>query len=84
LFLQEQIKDNNNNKQEVPLGYSFGLIFVSARTNKDIIINPLHASRWRCVCVFYCSAYYKAVRVRGGETMEDMCYERLRAEACVD
>ena len=20
----------------------------------------------------------------GGETMEDMCYERLRAEACVD
>ena len=23
-------------------------------------------------------------RVGGGETMEDMCYERLRAEACVD
>ena len=23
-----------------------------------------------CVCVYYCSTYYKAVR---GETMEDMC-----------
>ena len=25
-----------------------------------------------------------SVRVCGGETMEDMCYKRLRAEACVD
>jgi hypothetical protein len=33
------------------------------------------------VCVYYCSTYYKAVRVGGGE---DMCYERRRAEACVD
>ena len=30
-----------------------------------------------CVCVYYCSTYYKAVRVWGGGTMEDMCYERL-------
>jgi hypothetical protein len=30
------------------------------------------------VCVYYCSTYYKSVRVGGGgETMEDMCYERL-------
>jgi hypothetical protein len=37
------------------------------------------------VCVYYCSTYYKAVRVwGGGGTMEDMCCERLRAEACVD
>ncbi len=36
------------------------------------------------VCVYYCSIYYKAVRVGGGGTMEDMCYERLRSEACVD
>jgi hypothetical protein len=37
------------------------------------------------VCVYYCSTYYKDVRVGGGGgTMEDMCYERLRAEACVD
>jgi hypothetical protein len=36
-----------------------------------------------CVCVYYCSTYYKAVRVGGAGTMEDMCYERLRAEACV-
>ena len=37
------------------------------------------------VCVYYCSTYYKAVRVGGrGGTMEDMCYERLRDEACVD
>ena len=35
------------------------------------------------VHVYYCSTYYKAVRVGGGGTMEDMCYERLRAEACV-
>ena len=80
------------------------------------------------MCVYYCSTYYKAVRVggglffclsntgtavmnthihslsvfqtlspsreresvsklfawAGGETMEGMCYERLRAEDCVD
>jgi hypothetical protein len=36
------------------------------------------------VCVCYCSTYYKTVRVGGGGTMEDMCYERLRVEACVD
>ena len=36
------------------------------------------------VCVFYyCRTYYKAVRVGGGR-VEDMCYERRRAEACVD
>jgi hypothetical protein len=37
-----------------------------------------------CVCVYYCSTYYKAVRVGVGGTVEDMCYERLRSEACVD
>ena len=59
------------------------------------------------VCVYYCSTYYKAVRVGGGGKqwrcvclllqdlvqsclrggggiLEDMCYERRRAEACVD
>ena len=42
------------------------------------------------VCAYHCSTcykavrYYKAVRVGGGGgTMEGMCYERLRAEACV-
>ena len=36
------------------------------------------------VCVFYyCRTYYKAVRV-GGRRVEDMCYERRRAEAYVD
>ena len=30
--------------------------------------------------VYYCSTYYKAVREGG----EDMCYERLRAEASVN
>jgi hypothetical protein len=34
------------------------------------------------VCVYYCSTYYKDVREGGG--VEDMCYERLRAEACVN
>ena len=37
------------------------------------------------MCVFYyCRTYYKAVRVGGGRRVEDMCYERRRAEACVD
>jgi len=36
-----------------------------------------------CVCVYYCSTYYKAVREGGGE-VEDMCYEGLRAEAYVN
>jgi hypothetical protein len=36
------------------------------------------------VCVYYCSTYFKGVRVGGGRAMEDMCYERLRAEACVN
>jgi hypothetical protein len=35
------------------------------------------------VCVYYCRTYYKAVREGGGGEVEDMCYERLRAEACV-
>jgi hypothetical protein len=38
------------------------------------------------VCVYYYSTYYiiKDVRVGGeGGTMEDMCYERLRAKACM-
>ena len=37
-----------------------------------------------CVCVYYCSTYYKAVRGEGGWSVEDMCYERLRAEASVN
>ena len=37
------------------------------------------------VCVYYCSTYYKAVRGEGGRGRdEDMCYERLRAEASVN
>ncbi len=37
------------------------------------------------VCVFYyCRTYYKAVRVGGGGECIMMCYERRRAEACVD
>jgi hypothetical protein len=42
------------------------------------------ARAWTGVCVYYCSTYCKAVRGGGGETIEDMCYERLRAEACAD
>ena len=37
-----------------------------------------------CVCVYYCRTYYKAVRGGGRRRVEDMCYERRRAEACVD
>jgi len=36
------------------------------------------------MCVFYyCRTYYKVVRV-GKRRVEDMYYERRRAEACVD
>ena len=39
----------------------------------------------RAVCVYYCSTYYKAVRVCvGGGNNGGHVYERLRAEACVD
>jgi hypothetical protein len=36
------------------------------------------------VCVYYCRTYYKAVRGGGRRRVEDICYERRRAEACVD
>jgi hypothetical protein len=36
-----------------------------------------------CVCVYYCSIYYKAVRVGGRGIVEDMCCERRRAETPV-
>jgi len=35
-----------------------------------------------CVCLLL--QYYKAVREGGGGKVEDMCYERLRAEAYVN
>ena len=37
-----------------------------------------------CVCVYYCRTCYKAVRWGGRRRVEDMFYERRRAEACVD
>ena len=37
-----------------------------------------------CVCVYYCRTYYKAVRGGGRRRVDDMCYDRRRAEACVD
>jgi hypothetical protein len=49
-------------------------------------LGPLFRTAGHIVCVYYGSTYYKAVRV-GGEGKQwrtDMCYERLRAEACVD
>ena len=36
------------------------------------------------VCVYYCRTQYKAVCVGRGGILGDMCYERRRAEACVD
>ena len=38
----------------------------------------------RSVCVYYCRTYDKAVRGGGRRRVEDMCYERRQAEACVD
>jgi len=37
-----------------------------------------------CVCVYYFRTYYKACLRGGRRRVEDMCYERRRAEACVD
>ena len=36
------------------------------------------------VCVYYCRTYDKAVLGGGRRRVEDMSYERRRAEACVD
>ena len=36
------------------------------------------------VCVYFCRTYYKAVRGGGRRRVDDMCYDRRRAEACVD
>ncbi len=36
------------------------------------------------VCVYYCRTYYKAVRGGGRRRVDDMCYDRRRAKACVD
>jgi hypothetical protein len=36
------------------------------------------------VCVYYCRTYDKTVRGGGRRRVEDMCYERRQAEACVD
>ena len=44
--------------------------------------DPSHRIMILRVCVYHCSTYYKAVRGRG--VVEDMCYERRRAEALVD
>jgi hypothetical protein len=49
-----------------------------------VLMNPNTPKSTGPKCVFYyCRTYYKAVRV-GGRRVEDMCYERRRAEACVD
>ncbi len=39
---------------------------------------------YMCVCFYYCRTYYKAVRGGGRRRVDDMCYDRRRAEACVD
>ena len=56
----------------------------------------MYAASSDCVVFNYCRTYYKAVRVGvhrgavavsstgGRRRVEDMCYERRRAEACVD
>ncbi len=48
-------------------------------------IRELRECLWGSV-FYYCSTYYKAVRGGGGGGWggEDMCYERLRAEASVN
>jgi len=38
----------------------------------------------RCVCVFITAGPSAKLLAWGGGILEDMCYERRRAEACVD
>jgi len=38
----------------------------------------------KIVRVYYCSTFYKAVRMGKRGRVEVMCYERRRDEACVD
>ena len=44
---------------------------------------PRHLPNWNfhiIVCVYYCRTYYKAVRGGGRRRVDDMCYDRRRAE----
>ena len=78
------------------LGWTLGVLLERLREdNVSNYIVKLHNSQlsWTsyrverydvCVFVCYCSTYEKAVREGGGGEMEDMCYERLRAEADVN
>jgi hypothetical protein len=47
-------------------------------------LEKLSASTCPPLCVFVTAVPNTKVFVRGGGGMEDMCYERLRAEAGVD
>ena len=47
-------------------------------------LNHPSTSARDCVCVYNCRTYYKAVRGGGRRRVDDMCYDRRRAEACVD
>jgi hypothetical protein len=53
--------------------------------NKELSL-PFGALRLTvtCVCILLQYLVQSCSRGGGGGTREDMCYERLRAEACVD
>jgi hypothetical protein len=54
-------------------------------SNIDQILFPTCRDSNLAKCVFISAVpITKLFACVGGETMEDMCYERLRAEACVD
>jgi hypothetical protein len=60
-------------------------LFIKCSTMYFFTAVPITSlSQYLCVCVYYCRTKYKAVCVGGEGIWEDMCYERRRAEACVD
>jgi hypothetical protein len=66
----------------------YGVEVTESSTNQQhlrvtLSLSCIHRISPRCVCVYYCSTYYKAFH-EGGGGVEDMCHERLRAEAHVN
>ena len=74
---------------EVSLAHSYPELFRVTGPPSSLVVRA--EDMWQrynqcleSVCVYYCRTYYKAVRGGGRRRVDDMCYDRRRAEACVD
>ena len=64
-----------------------GCLGVERRVERFFVLSHLERGTTyykAVVSVYYCRTYYKAVRGGGRRRVDDMCYDRRRAEACVD